>query len=103
MLGVEGNSIVASSPLEVIQCLNEISRHGCEDLQEFMEATAAACQLQTGAIIGTYMQEQFVEDLLHHGFLVEVPMTAEDYVVHQALNQIQNEFPDIFRGADDKP
>lgn len=91
MIGVDGGTITASSPFDIIVCLREFSRHACDDIQEFMEATANACQLQNGAIINTYTQEQFVEDLIHHGFLIELPATAEDHTIHNA-----------FRGTNDQ-
>ena len=66
-----GGTITAASPDEIITEMRFQSMNPCATSAEFMEQTAEACRLQTGAIISTYNVEEFVADLLENGFLVK--------------------------------
>lgn len=67
-----GGTFQADGDQDIIDKLRELSFDPCESRQQFMQGTSQACATQTGAIIATYSKQQFVIDLLHHGFLKEV-------------------------------
>lgn len=64
-----GGTITASSPKEIIEALRQSSFTSEKTIEDFMEAMASACKVQTGAIISTYNEDEFVTDLLANGFL----------------------------------
>lgn len=64
-----GGTITASSTEEIIDALRRSSFTPEKTREDFMEAMASACKLQTGAIISTYNEDEFVTDLLANGFL----------------------------------
>lgn len=65
----DGVQIMGANYLEIVEKLRQNSFDPCGSVQEFMDATANACFEQTGAVISSYNEEQFVTDLLHNGFL----------------------------------
>ncbi len=64
-----GGTLEASSPAEIIDKLRAMSYNPETSREEFMTKTADACQVQTGAVISTWDDESFVEDLLSNGFI----------------------------------
>lgn len=66
----DGLTIMGNTALELIEKLRADSFDPRGSVEEFMEATADAAMLQTGAIISTYDYDSFVTDLEHNGFLI---------------------------------
>lgn len=66
----DGLSIMGNTALEIIEKLRADSFDPRASVEEFMEATAEAAHLQTGAVISTFDYESFVTDLEHNGFLI---------------------------------
>lgn len=64
-----GGFISGETAADIIRALREQSRDPRGSIAEFMEATADACQLQSGAIISTHSANEFVVDLTENGFL----------------------------------
>lgn len=67
-----GGTITASSTEEIIEALRRSSFTPEKTIEDFMESMASACKTQTGAIISTYNQDEFVTDLAANGFLKKV-------------------------------
>jgi hypothetical protein len=68
-----GGTMTAENAGELVSKLNENSIFGSkESLQKFMDSTAKACKIYSGAVIRTKNYVLFVEDLKRHGFLEEV-------------------------------
>lgn len=67
-----GSTVAGHTYDEIVSALRNQSRDPRANLYEFMEATAEACKLQTGAIISTFSAEEFVSDLTEEGFLESV-------------------------------
>ncbi|MCX6145722.1 MAG: hypothetical protein NTW25_00505 [Candidatus Kapabacteria bacterium] len=70
MLG--GGIITANSPKEFVQKLREISFNPCESVEEFLEKTAEACNLQNGTLISFENESWFLVDLIKNSFVEEV-------------------------------
>lgn len=64
-----GGSITAASPADFVTQLRRMSFNPGRSIVEYMRYTAAACLLQSGAIIRTDNTELFLEDMLASGFV----------------------------------
>ena len=42
-------------------------------IEDFMEGMAGRCKIQTGALVRTDSEANFIADLVKHGFLTQVP------------------------------
>ncbi|QLH54002.1 MAG: hypothetical protein CH6_2541 [Candidatus Kapaibacterium sp.] len=67
-----GGIIEGETPEEIIETLRRMSFNPGRVRQEFMDETAKACYVYSGAIINTDHPKNFVEDLIKYGFLNEL-------------------------------
>ncbi len=76
-----GGTIRGDSPEALVRALRDSSYAPCATERAFMEETSERCRFYNGAIISTYDHENFVADLIHHGFLKEIYPDGPDNVV----------------------
>jgi hypothetical protein len=77
-----GGTIRGDTPEMIVRALRASSYHACASEQAFMEELSGRCRFYNGAIISTYDRENFVEDLIHNGFLKEIdPAAAPENIV----------------------
>jgi hypothetical protein len=69
MLG--GGTIRGASAAALVRALRASSYAPCDSEQAFMNEMSERCRFYSGATIGTYTKAQFIEDLIHNGFLTE--------------------------------
>ncbi|MBL7997463.1 MAG: hypothetical protein JNL32_02380 [Candidatus Kapabacteria bacterium] len=65
-----GQLINARSYDEVVEQLRATSFDPRGSVQEFMDATADAVKLHSGAVVSSYDAEQFITDLVEHRYLI---------------------------------